>query len=164
VKRILLAVSVVFALGAMCAGETEEEEEQEVIVVPVPEDDENDKKKKGDWCCEYEDEDGDKKFELTRGPGECNSKYEDQSGRWVSGNECIPCCCKAPNDPEEGGKGNNFELTTPTECAAVEGGECLAGDAEECERRRKPKEEEKEKARPAPRPSPRPGPRTRPRP
>ena len=126
-KRLLLACSVVFAFGAMCTGAGTDEatdgeevdKDKEVVVVPVPEDGDEEH-----WCCEYEDDEGAKKFALVEGPGECNDKFADMNGRWVSGNECTPCCCKSPNDPDNESKGHSFELTTPTTCADV--GECAA--------------------------------------
>lgn len=151
VKRLLLPLSLVFAFGGMCSGGgSDDDDGDNVVVVPVPDDNSDEEH----WCCEYEDEGGSKKFALADGPAECNSKYEDMNGRWVSGAQCTPCCCKSSNegDDEEGEDGDgddegsfSYELTTPAACAPV--GECLAGDSKECGG----------KATPRPRPRPNPG-------
>lgn len=131
-QRLLLSVSLVFMIGGMCGGATDEPTKEDPVVVPVPvvEDD-----KEGgdgeDWCCEYKDGDDATQYAVTDGPAECNTKYADQDGRWISGTQCIPCCCKTPNDAEDAEKGDAFELTTPKSCSAASG-ECLVGDAEEC--------------------------------
>ena len=128
---MLLSISLVFAFGGMC-GAGGEEKNDDPVVVPVADDDgKNGDDDEGNWCCEYKDGEGSKQYALTDGPAECNTKYADQDGRWVSGNQCIPCCCKAPNDAEDEDKGFAYELTTPKSCVAGSG-ECLAADAEEC--------------------------------
>lgn len=132
-RRLLLSVSLVFAFAGMCGGGGggEEPADDDPVVVPVTDDDDKDGDDEGDWCCEYKDGDGAKQYALTDGPAECNTKYADQDGRWVSGNQCIPCCCKAPNDPDDDDKGHSFELTTPKSCVAGSG-ECLNADSDEC--------------------------------
>ena len=113
VRRLLLSVSLVFVFAGMCGGGGEAEND-DPVVVPVAEDDAADEDgDEGSWCCEYKDEDGGTQYALTEGPAECNTKYADNDGRWISGNQCIPCCCKAPNDPEDAEKGHAYELTTP---------------------------------------------------
>lgn len=125
-RRLLLALSVAAAFGAMCTGGTAEEEpEADPVVVPVDGDEEE------AWCCEYKDDAGSTQYALVEGPSECNTKYSTQDGRYVSGNQCLPCCCATDKDPDDASKGDNFELTTPKSCNAV-GGECAAGDAKEC--------------------------------
>jgi hypothetical protein len=170
-KRLVLAVSLVFAFGAMCtgggggdadeavkdgedqAGEPDEAGEdddgKEVVVVPVPGGGTGEH-----WCCEYVE--GSKTLHaIVAGPAECNAKFAEKKGRWMEGAMCTPCCCKSANDKADASKGYVFELTTPGTCAGV--GECLAGDAKECEGMMPEPEEEKEKA-PAPRPRPGPKP------
>jgi hypothetical protein len=117
----------------MCVGDAEEPASEDPIVVPVPvvDDDKGEDGDGDDWCCEYKDGDEATQYAITDGPAECNTKYAAQDGRWISGTQCIPCCCKTPNDAEDAEKGDAFELTTPKSCSAASG-ECLAGDAEEC--------------------------------
>lgn len=145
-KRLVFAVSIVFGFGFMCGGAVDEDDDEEVVVVPVPEDGDDD----GNWCCEYEDDDGKKRFALTDGAAACNNEFGDRDGRWVSDSKCTPCCCKAPNDPDDRSKGNNFELTTAVACSAV--GECLAADAKQCGGTRGG--DDRAQPRPRPRPSP----------
>ena len=144
-KRLLLACSVVFAFGAMCTGAVTTEDDgtdgdetdKEVVIVPVPTsgDDEN-------WCCQYVDEDGAKRFALVDGPTECNSDFADMDGRWVSGTQCTPCCCKSDGD---------VELTTPGECAGV--GECVSAEGHrECEAAQDDEEDDDPPIRKGPRP------------
>lgn len=152
-RRMLLSVSLVFAFAGMCGG-GEEPKNDDPVVVPVN-DDKNGDDDEGNWCCEYKDDDGAKQYALTDGPAECNTKYADNDGRWVDGNQCIPCCCKAPNDPEDAEKGYTHELTTPKSCVSGSG-ECLAADADECA--------DDEKAAPKPKPKPKPSERITPNP
>lgn len=152
-KRLVFAVSVMFGFGFMCGmGETEAEPEKDVVVVPVPEDDEEDDD--GNWCCQFEDADGVERFELTDGAAACNNEFGDRNGTWVNDSKCTPCCCKAPNDPDDSSKGNNFELTTAVACSDV--GECLAADAKQCSEggRRGGDKAKKPSPSPTPRPSP----------
>lgn len=159
-KRLWFACSVVLTIGLACSGgmgdgasDGEDGVKDNIVVVPVPEGDDEEH-----WCCEYVDEDEKKRFALTDGPGECNKTFEDRDGRWVSGNQCTPCCCEAPVDPEDDDSETARELTTPSECAGV--GECVPlGKDGECV---EADEEDEEKARPNPRPRPRPRPTPRP--
>ena len=129
-KRMVLAVSLVFAVAGMCGGGGEMNEDP--VVVPVnTDDDANEEEDEGYWCCEYKDDGGSSQYALTEGPAECNTTYSEK-GRWISGNQCIPTCCKSPNDPEDEEAGFTFELTTPKSCVAGSG-ELLASDSEECE-------------------------------
>lgn len=150
-RRLLLALCVPFAFAGMCQGYIPgmgEEEEKEVIVVPVPEDDVDEEA----WCCEYKDDAGAKKFALVEGAAECNEKYGgDKEGRWVSGPECLPCCCKSPNNAEDPAAGSNFELTTPTSCAGV--GECTSEENACAEKENR--DGVNRDGRPRPRPAPR---------
>lgn len=132
-RKTILSISLVFAFAGMCGGApAEDPKDDDPVVVPVADADEGEEgDDEGDWCCEYKDGDGASQYALTDGPAECNTKYADQDGRWVSGNQCIPCCCKAPNDPDDAEKGHSFELTTPKSCVAGSG-ECQAADSEEC--------------------------------
>jgi hypothetical protein len=153
VKRLVFAVSVMFGFGFMCGtGEPVEDQEPEkdVVVVPVPEGDDDED---GNWCCEYQDEDGEKRFALAKGAAACNNEFGDRDGRWVNDSKCTPCCCEAPNDPEDRSAGKNFELTTAASCSAV--GECLAADAEQCSDEKG--DDKAGRSRPSPRPSPSPG-------
>lgn len=147
-KRMVLAVSLVFAFAGMCGGG--EETSEDPVVVPVnTDDDANEDDDEGYWCCEYKDDGGSTQYALTEGPAECNTTYSEKEGRWISGNQCIPTCCKSPNDPEDDDAGFTFELTTPKSCVAGSG-ELLASDSDECEvKKDKPKKV-------APRPKPRP--------
>ncbi len=172
-KRLVLAVSLVFAFGAVCtgggggdadeaakdddagkdaapkdgAGEEEGDDDKQVVVVPVPDGGSGEH-----WCCEYV-EGSATLYAIVGGPAECNAKFAEKKGRWVEGSMCTPCCCKSPNDKADPSKGYVFELTTPGSCAGV--GECLAGDADECDGMMPAPEE---KPAPKPRPSsPRPG-------
>ena len=154
-----MSVVVAFSLGCTGAmkgdddedkaedKDKDEEKDKQVIVVPVDGD-----PQKEYWCCKYqeaaeddgeegddEDKDKDKEGEdapktyawaLVEGPSECQSLYGSQHGEYVQGNECIPCCCKSPNDPDDNSQGYTFELTTPTSCALS--GECVASDSSEC--------------------------------
>ncbi|HHO52707.1 MAG TPA: hypothetical protein ENK18_17995 [Deltaproteobacteria bacterium] len=127
-KRLWFACSVVLAVGLACSGGTEDGApdggdgaKDKIVVVPVPEGED-----KEHWCCEYVDEEEQKRFALTDGPGDCNSAFEDRDGRWVSGTQCTPCCCEAPSDPEDEDSELALELTTPSECAGV--GECVPLD------------------------------------
>ncbi|MFT4625543.1 MAG: hypothetical protein ACI8PZ_004211 [Myxococcota bacterium] len=154
-KRLVFAVSLVFGFGFMCAsGDTEGEKDPDVVVVPVPDGDDDDDDD-GNWCCEYEDDDGDKHFALTDGAAACNNEFGDRDGRWVSDSKCTPCCCKAANDPDDRSKGNNFELTTAASCSAV--GECLAADAKQCGGDDDDDDDRGGSTRPSPRPRPTPG-------
>lgn len=163
-RRWLLLGSLVFAFAGACGGTEEEKKDDDPVVVPVVDDKGKDKgKDEGDWCCEYEDEEGSKQYVLTDGPAECNEKYEDKDGRWVSGNQCIPCCCKVEREkPDaEGKKRYKYDLTTPKFCAA-DSGECLVGDAKECQDREDKEEDDEDEK--TPRPNPNPQPTTQPRP
>ena len=155
-RRLLLSISLVFSVAGMCG--TEEPTNDDPVVVPVTDDgDDKDGEDEGDWCCEYKDKDDAKQYALTDGPAECNTKYADMDGRWVSGNQCIPCCCKAPNDPDDADKGNSYELTTPKSCVAGSG-ECMNADSEECAGDEKAKKPNPKKPKPSGgiRPNPRP--------
>ena len=88
---------------------------------------------------------------IVAGPAECNAKFAEKKGRWVEGSMCTPCCCKSPNDKADASKGYVYELTTPGSCAGV--GECLAGDAEQCDGMMPAPEEKDGKEAPKPRPS-----------
>ncbi len=167
-KWLMVSGSLAFALALACgSGESETPtEEPDVVVVPVPEGDDDGKRKGKDehWCCQYEDADGKQHYALTDGKAACTNEFGDRNGSWTSGNECTPCCCKAPNDPDDASKGKNFELTTAVACSAV--GECLVADADQCKSGKGRRE--KTKATPTPTPRPRSGPapnerRTRPR-
>ncbi len=154
-RRLVLSISLVFAMAGMCAGgggeDKKEDKNDDPVVVPVADDRDDDGEDDGDWCCEYKDAEGSKQYALTDGPAECNTKYADQDGRWVSGNQCIPCCCKAPNDPDDAEKGYSYELTTPKSCVAGQG-ECLKADAEECgddPKAKKPRRDLPKKPRPS---------------
>lgn len=166
-KRLVLAVSLVFAFGAMCtggsgdgdeaakdddgrkdaapkddAGDDEEDGgDKQVVVVPVPDGGSGEH-----WCCEYA-EGSATLYAIVAGPAECNAKFAEKKGRWVEGAMCTPCCCKSPNDKADASKGYTFELTTPGSCAGV--GECLAGDAKECDGMM-PEPEEKDAPKPRP--------------
>lgn len=154
-RRLLLSVGLMFTLAGMCGGGGGEDvvEDQDPVVVPVAADSDKDD---GDgaaaedenWCCEYKDEGEATQYALTEGPAECNTKYADQDGRWVSGNQCIPCCCETPNDLEDAEAGMAHELTTPKSCVNASG-ECKAADADECK-----SEEEVEEVEEAPAPRP----------
>ncbi len=125
-KRIVLLLSIPFAFASTCTGMIPGmgEAEKELVIVPVPENDADEDA----WCCEYKGDDGNKKHALVKGAAECNETYGgDKEGRWVSGPECIPCCCKTT--PAEDAATPTFELTTPLACAAV--GECIS-DGGEC--------------------------------
>lgn len=166
-RRWLLMGSLVFAFAGACGGTTEEVKDDDPVVVPVVEDKDKDKGKgedDGDWCCEYQDEEGSKQYVLTDGPAECNEKYEDKDGRWVSGNQCIPCCCKIEKDKpaDDGSKRYKYDLTTPKFCAA-DSGECLVGDAKECQDKEKDEDDEEEDKDDKPDPNPRPPAQPRPK-
>ena len=164
-RRLLLSTSLVFMFAGMCGGGGEEAApEEDPVVVPVPTADAEGKEGEDgeNWCCEYKDTEGAKQYALTEGPAECNTKYADQDGRWISGSQCIPCCCKTANDPEDAEKGDSFELTTPKSCSGASG-ECLAGDAAECSDGEEEVAEDKEQAKPRPRPKPRPTTVTKPK-
>lgn len=175
-KRLVLAVSLVFAFGAMCSGgggddggtkdgasadkgrddggdaddgdeNEEKDKDKEVVIVPVPGDDGGEH-----WCCEFvEEKGGSKLYALVAGPAECNAKYAEKEGRWVEGPQCTPCCCKSPNDKADASKGDTYELTTPGTCAGT--GVCLAADSKECEGQAKEPEPDAPKPSPNPRPS-----------
>lgn len=152
-RRLLLSVGLMFTLAGMCGGGGGEEAvpaDQDPVVVPVAADGGDDGAADADenWCCEYKDGDEATQYALTEGPAECNTKYADQDGRWVSGNQCIPCCCETANDAEDAEQGMAHELTTPKSCVNASG-ECKAADADECK-----SEEEVEEAKPAPAPRP----------
>jgi hypothetical protein len=153
-KRLLLAVTLVFAFGGMCAGGTEEPANEDPVVVPVKGDDDagDDDDDDGDWCCEYKDGEGSTQYALVDGPAECNTKYGDQDGRYVDGNQCIPCCCKTPKDADDAEKGDAYELTTPKSCSGANG-ECEVADSEHCADG-EPKKKQPKQARPRPRPRP----------
>ncbi len=131
-RRLLLAFSVVFAIGGTCmsGGGEEAPEEDDPVVVPVEDDEDDDDDE--DWCCEYKDDEGTTQYALVDGPSECNTEYGTKEGRYVSGNQCIPCCCKSPKDPDDAEKGDAYELTTPKSCAVNAGGDCLKAEHEEC--------------------------------
>ena len=152
-KRMLLAVTLVFAFGGMCTGGGDETPDEDPVVVPVKGDDDkgDDDDDKGDWCCEYKDGDGATQYSLVDGPAECNTKYGDQDGRYVDGNQCIPCCCKTQKDPDDAEKGDAYELTTPKSCSGASG-ECEVADSEHCSDGKK--KEPKKVVRPRPRPRP----------
>lgn len=166
-KTLVPLCALVLGLGLACAGGGDEANEdittpvvpppppptpvmptpaptdgQEVVVVPVPEGSAG-----PHWCCEYT-EAGVTRFALMTGKSDCEAEYGDQSGRWVDGAQCIPCCCKAPNDEGNLDLGYNYELTTPSSCAGE--GTCVADSAATCNGG-KP-------ATAAPKPTPKPGP------
>jgi hypothetical protein len=114
---------------------------QDVVVVPVTEGTGG-----PNWCCEYS-EGGVTRFALTGGKADCESEFGDRSGRWVDGAQCIPCCCKSPNDEGNLDLGYTYELTTPSSCAGS--GTCVADTEATCKGG---------KTTAAPRPTPRPGP------
>jgi hypothetical protein len=169
VKSLVPLCALLLGLGLACAGSGDEGNEdiatpvvapppppaptatptpapnaegQDVVVVPVPE---------GaggpHWCCEYS-EGGVTRFALMTGKSDCEAEYGDQSGRWVDGAQCIPCCCKAPNDEGNLDLGYNYELTTPSSCAGT--GTCVADSPATCNGG-KPTSA-------APKPTPKPGP------
>ncbi len=155
-KRLVLAVTLVFAFGGMCTGGGETNEDP--VVVPVKGDDDDksdDDEDEGDWCCEYKDGEGSSQYALVDGPAECNTKYGDQDGRYVDGNQCIPCCCKTQKDPEDAEKGDAYELTTPKSCSSADG-ECEVADSKNCGGDGDDDDDQK-KVRPRPRPRPTPG-------
>ena len=130
--RLLLSVGLVFSLTG--CDSIMGPSEPEVIVVPVPDGGGDKGKEEGDFCCKYKGESGDQ-YALAEGPSECKAKHGDDA-EWVSGSQCIPCCCKSPNDAEDEEKGFTFEMTTPTACNAT--GECTGAD--ECsEKKEEPK-------------------------
>ena len=139
----------------MCTGGSEGGDE-DPIVVPVKgdDDDKGDDDEEGDWCCEYKDGEGASQYALVDGPAECNTKYGDQDGRYVDGNQCIPCCCKTQKDADDAEKGDAYELTTPKSCSSADG-ECEVADSDNCA-------DEDDAGKKKPRPRPKPG--TRPRP
>lgn len=174
-KRLVLAVSLVFAFGAMCSGVGGEDkpadggdagkkepgedadekdkdgggeekgEEPQVVIVPVPGDPGGEH-----WCCEFvESAGGAKLYALVAGPAECNAKFADKEGRWMEGPQCTPCCCKSPNDKADPSKGDTYELTTPLTCAGT--GVCLAADSKECDGQAKTPEADPKPTEPKPR-------------
>jgi hypothetical protein len=145
----LAVFALSFTLAGVCTGEATPE--PDVVVVPVPEDGEGDADE--NWCCEYKNDAGEKRHALVDGAAECNDEFGGREGRWVSGAECIPCCCKSPNDPDDKKKGFNFELTTPVSCSVV--GECLAGDHAKCSDGDDDDKDEARKPKNTPRPAPR---------
>lgn len=155
-NRLLLALSVVFAFGAMCTGGAEDEQAvEDPVVVPVDGDGSADEDE-GYWCCEYKDEADNTQYALVEGPAECNAKYGAKDGRYVDGNQCIPCCCETDKDADDASKGQVYELTTPKSCSTI-GGECKEASHEACaDGDSKPK---KERTTTSPRPTPR-APRT----
>ena len=138
-KRSWLTGSIVLGFVLACSGgmsdepasdgDDGEERDDKVVVVPVPDGEDGEGEH---WCCEYESDDGTKRFALVEGPSECNEAYAEMNGRWVSGSQCTPCCCETANDPDDPDRGTTHERTTPSACAPV--GECVSpGDIEECQ-------------------------------
>lgn len=82
------------------------------------------------WCCAY-DEGGQRRFALMDSPAACRERYGDRGGAWTEGVECLPCCCRVPVSETDAARGARYELTSPVACAGV--GECLPGDAPDCE-------------------------------
>ncbi len=146
-KTIAPLAALVLAFGLACAGGTdvavdaeeaatpepaapapamaEEEEGQDVVVVPVPEDG----AAGTHWCCEYSDA-GVTKYALTTDKLACETTYSAKSARWVDGAQCIPCCCKSPNDAGNLDLGYSYALTTPSTCAGS--GECVSMTRDTC--------------------------------
>jgi hypothetical protein len=118
----------------------EGEEGQDVVVVPVPEEG----AEGTHWCCEYSDG-GATKYALADSKTTCDATYGSKSGRWVDGAQCIPCCCKSPNDEGNLDLGYTFALTTPSACAGS--GECVPMGDDTCE------VDDKDEPKPAPRPT-----------
>jgi len=166
VKTIAPLAALVLTFGLACAGgggdttvdadqavtpepaipapvTVEGEEGQDVVVVPVPEEG----AAGTHWCCEYTDA-GITKYALTTDKLSCETTYSTKSARWVDGAQCIPCCCKSPNDAGNLDLGYSFALTTPGSCAGS--GECVPMSGATCGA---PDEDEIVKPRPAPRPS-----------
>lgn len=164
--------ALVLALGLACAGGSDDsavvpdgtltpepvaptpttvegEQGQDVVVVPVPEEGSG-----THWCCEYS-EDGVTKFALTADKSACESSFSSKGARWVDGAQCIPCCCKSPNDEGNLDLGYSFALTTPGACASS--GECVPMGDDTCAE----KADAETTTKPAPRPNPGPRPPTR---
>jgi hypothetical protein len=120
---------------------------QDVVVVPVPAGSADGTH----WCCEYTDA-GVTKYALTTDKLSCETTYSTKSARWVDGAQCIPCCCKSPNDAGNLDLGYSFALTTPSACAGS--GECAAMTGTTCGPAAEGDDEEDVTPRPAP-PSPR---------
>jgi hypothetical protein len=120
---------------------------QDVVVVPVPEG----AAAGTHWCCEYS-EAGVTKYALTTDKLSCETTYSTKNARWVDGAQCIPCCCKSPNDAGNLDLGYSYALTAPSACAGS--GECAPMSGTTCGPAAADDDDEEEE-RPAPRPSPR---------
>jgi len=72
-----------------------------------------------DWCCTYGDNDG-IQYVLTDGPASCTATYGNRGGRWISSNQCIPCCCSVGST-----------VMTPKSCVSAKG-ECSRADDARC--------------------------------
>lgn len=146
-KTLAPLAALVLALGLACAGGSdsavdadvtpapepvapapatvEGEQGQEVVVVPVP-----DEGTGTHWCCQYS-EDGVNKYALADGKTKCEADYSTKGALWVDGAQCIPCCCKSPNDEGNLDLGYTFALTTPSACAGS--GECVPIGDDTCD-------------------------------
>ena len=147
-KTIAPLAALVLAFGLACAGgdadtavdadadqaatpaapsptTVEGEQGQDVVVVPVP----AGSAAGTHWCCEYTDA-GVTKYALTTDKLSCETTYSTKSARWVDGAQCIPCCCKSPNDAGNLDLGYSFALTTPSACSGS--GECTTMTGSTC--------------------------------
>lgn len=163
-KTLAPLAALVFAFGLACAGGSDSAEEaeetpspapaapapvtvegeqgQDVVVVPVP-----DEGTGTHWCCEYSEGSG-TKYALSETKATCESTFGAKGARWTDGAQCIPCCCKSPNDEGNLDLGYTFGLTTPSGCAGS--GECVPMGDDTCDDDDK---DDKAAPRPAPRPS-----------
>jgi hypothetical protein len=148
VKSLVPLCVLVLGLGLACAGGTSDTDEMappvvtpppaptvtpapvapapatDVVVVPVTEGSAG-----PHWCCEYS-EAGVTRFAMVAGKADCDAEYGDEGGRWVDGPQCMPCCCKSPNDEGNLDLGYTYELTTPSSCAGS--GTCVADTDATC--------------------------------
>lgn len=126
--RITLAVLLSLALSLACGGSAEIEQPPppdppQPIVVPIVDDG------REHFCCEYT-EDGQQRFELLPHARACLNRFGDLGGKWVEGDQCLPCCCESAVSPTDPSQGVRRELTVPGQCAGV--GQCVVSDAPEC--------------------------------